>query len=144
MNTVLYEPWNLLQRFQDDVNRMMSGREEGDASRVVTSQWAPAVDIKEEKDRFVIIADVPGVEPKDVEVTMADGVLTIQGERQWKDDTERDGYKRVERARGTFYRRFALPDTADAERISARGAHGVLEITIPKHERVQPRRIEVK
>lgn len=144
MNMMVYEPWSLLQRFQEDVNRLMTGRDEGDLSRVATSQWAPAVDIKEENDRFVILADVPGVEPKDVEVTMADGVLTIKGERQWKDESERDGYRRVERARGTFYRRFALPDTADADRISARGAHGVLEITIPKHERVQPRRIEVK
>jgi HSP20 family protein len=142
-----YEPWNALQKFHDDVNRLFNGRyavvDEGDGSRVVTSHWSPAVDIKEEQNRFVLFADVPGMDPKDIEITMADGVLTIKGERRWEEAEERNGFKRVERARGTFYRRFSLPDTADAEHISARGANGVLEVTIPKQERAQPRRIPV-
>ncbi len=150
MNVVRYEPVNLLRRFQDEVNRMLhddfavSGNLEGDRSRVATSAWTPAVDVKEEAGRFVITADVPGVEPKDIDITMENGVLTIKGERRSEVKDDQEGYKRVERVYGSFYRRFSLPDTADAEGISARSNHGVLEVTIPKKQAVQPRRIEVK
>ncbi len=118
--------------------------DEGDQSNVVTSQWAPRVDIKEESERFLIQADIPGVDPKDIEIAMDKGVLSIKGERntESRDSTER--YTRVERARGVFYRRFALPDTADAAGIRATGRHGVLEISIPKRPESSPRRIEVE
>jgi HSP20 family protein len=102
------------------------------------------VDIKEEAERFVIHADVPGVDPKDIEVTMEDGVLTIRGERKSESREEQDGWKRVERVSGQFFRRFTLPDTADAEGISATGANGVLEVIIPKQAKAQPRKIQVK
>ena len=101
------------------------------------------MDIKEEKDRFVLKADVPGVDPTKIEVTMEAGVLTIQGERMLDDPQDRDEYKRMERRYGTFYRRFSLPDTADAEKISATGKNGVLEVAIPKKEKAQPRKITV-
>ena len=148
MALVRYEPWNLLNQFQDEVNRLFESRlgdlNESDNSSIVTSGWRPAVDIKEEENRFVILADVPGVDPKDIEVTMEDGVLTLKGERSTQKEEEREGYKRIERARGSFYRRFSLPDSANAEGIKAKGKDGVLEIVIPKHERVQPRRITVQ
>jgi HSP20 family protein len=148
MALVRYEPWNLLNQFQTEVNRLFESRlgdlQEGDSSSIVTSGWRPAVDIKEEENRFVILADVPGIDPKDIEVTMEGGVLTLKGERSTQTEEEREGYKRIERARGTFYRRFSLPDSADAEGIKAKGKDGVLEIVIPKHERVQPRRITVQ
>jgi HSP20 family protein len=148
MNVVRYEPWGLLRRFHDDVNQLFGeGRPgsavEGDRSSIVTSNWTPAVDIKEEDERFVLKADVPGVEPKDIEVTMEDGVLTIKGERKHESEEEVNGYKRVERSYGTFYRRFSLPDSANAEGVTAKGKDGVLEVVIPKHEKVQPRRITV-
>ena len=109
----------------------------------MTSHWRPAVDIKEEADRFVIMADLPGVDPGDIEITMENGVLSIKGERKSEIRDEKEGYKRVERVSGTFYRRFSLPDSADAERIAAKGKDGVLEVSLPKHEKVQPRRIAV-
>jgi HSP20 family protein len=114
-----------------------------DVSNVVTSEWVPAVDVKEEPNRFLILADIPGVDPKDLEITMENGVLTIKGERAEEAQEEREGYTRMERVRGTFYRRFTLPDTAESERISAKTKNGVLELVIPKHERVQPRKISV-
>lgn len=144
-----YEPWGLLDRFQQQLNQLgysdksLAGND-NDYSNIVTSHWRPAVDIKEEADRFVIIADLPGVDPKDIEITMDNGVLSIKGERQSEVRDEKEGYKRVERVSGTFYRRFSLPDTADAERIEATGKDGVLEVSLPKHEKVQPRKIEVK
>lgn len=149
MSLVNYEPWSILDRFQQQLNqrgyadRAIAGND-NDYSNVVTSRWSPAVDIKEEADRFLITADLPGVDPKDIEITMDNGVLTIKGERQSEAREEKEGYKRVERVSGAFYRRFSLPDTADAERIEAKGKDGVLEVVLPKHEKVQPRKIEVK
>ena len=148
MNVVRYEPWSVLRKFHDDVNQLFgespwSLPAEDDQSKVVTSRWSPAVDIKEEEDRFVLLADIPGVDSKDIEVTMDKGVLTVKGERSREKEEERNGYKRVERSYGTFYRRFSLPDSADADAITAKGKNGVLEVTIPKHEKVQPRKIAV-
>jgi HSP20 family protein len=144
MNLIQYEPWAALRTLRDDVNRMLAGNLEGDdGSSVVTSRWAPAVDIKEEPDRFVIHADVPGVDPKDIEVTLDNGTLTIRGERKLETEEGEKDYRRVERLYGRFYRRFALPDTADPEKVKATGKNGVLEILIPKQAAVQPKRIEV-
>ncbi|MCX7556675.1 Hsp20/alpha crystallin family protein [Xanthomonadaceae bacterium JHOS43] len=117
---------------------------DGDQSNVVTSQWAPRVDIKEDDGRFVIYADVPGVEPADIEIHMDKGILTIKGERKTISDEENVRFSRVERAQGVFHRRFSLPDSADADAISASGRNGVLEISIPKKPETTPRRIQVK
>ena len=149
MALIHYEPWNLLDRFQDELNRLgltdyfSKNAVDSDNSNVVTSHWRPAVDIREEENRFVILADLPGVDPKDIDITMEQGVLTIKGERVGDKEESHEGYKRVERVRGTFYRRFSLPDSADAERIEAKGKDGVLEIVLPKLEKEQPRRISV-
>jgi len=147
MAVMRYDPWSLLNQVQQEMNRAFEsrlGEAASDNSSVVTSNWTPAVDIKEEEKRFVLYADLPGIDPKDIEVTMDQGVLTIKGERPFAEEGDRTGYKRVERAYGAFYRRFSLPDTADADRIQATGKNGVLEISIPKHERVQPRKISVQ
>lgn len=146
MNVVRYEPWRLLNQLHTEIDQLFTPqrRRPGDeAANVAASDWTPAVDIKEEADRFVIHADVPGVEPKDIEVHMENGILTIKGERRSETQEEREGYKRIERVRGSFYRRFSLPDTANAEAITAKSQHGVLEVVIPKQQKVQPRRIEV-
>lgn len=128
-------PWS---QFHQELNRML-----GENSSIVTSDWVPVVDIKEEKDRFVLHADLPGVDRENIDITMEDGVLSIRGERQLEQVSDGAEYKRVERAHGTFYRRFALPDTADPDKINARCNQGVLEVVIPKRESVQPRRIEI-
>lgn len=120
------------------------GEADTDASSVVTSQWVPRVDIKEEDARFVIFADLPGVDPKDIEIHMDKGILSIKGERTLEKAEENPRFSRVERHHGVFYRRFALPDSADAEGINACGKHGVLEIVIPKRPETTPRRIEVR
>jgi HSP20 family protein len=75
---------------------------------------------------------------------MEDGVLSIKGERESESKEEREHYKRVERVRGSFFRRFSMPDTANAEAISAKSENGVLEIVIPKQEKLQPKRIQVE
>ena len=141
-----YEPWSAMRQLQNEMSRVFDNAVAGaeDGSNVVTSRWTPAVDVQEDAERFVITADVPGVDPKDIEVTMENGVLTIKGERKLEAEDEGDnGYRRVERVYGSFYRRFTLPDTADAEAISANGRHGVLEVVIPKRAALQPKRIAV-
>jgi HSP20 family protein len=146
MAIVRYDPWSVMTQLQEEMNKAFNRVGAGDESSgsVVTADWIPAVDIKEEDDRFVLHADIPGVDPKDIEVNMEDGALCIKGERKTESEEEREGYKRIERARGSFYRRFSLPDSADAEKISARAEHGVLEVVIPKVEKVQPRKISVE
>jgi HSP20 family protein len=91
----------------------------------------------------MIIADIPGVKPEDIEVSMEAGVLTVKGKKESETKTEKEGYKRVERTSGSFYRRFSLPDSADGDAINAKCKHGVLEIIIPKREAVKPKRINV-
>jgi len=141
-----YYPWTQNPRFQDEMKQVFDrffGEDEGDQSNVVTSQWTPRVDIKEEDKRFVILADIPGVDPNDIEVHMDSGILSIKGERKTEAKDQNGKLTRIERSYGAFYRRFALPDSADAEGISANGKHGVLEITIPKKPETTPRRISV-
>ena len=140
MTLMRYQPWENLSRLQREMSRMFDPTSNDEFS---TSDWTPAVDVKEEENQFLITADVPGVDPKDIEVHMEKGVLSIKGERESETKDEREGYKRVERVSGSFFRRFSLPDTADAEAISAKSNHGVLEITIPKKAAEQPRRITI-
>lgn len=142
MNLIPYETRNALTQFHNDFNRMFAnlGRLQDD----VTGAWAPAVDVREEPTQFVVRADLPGIEPKDIAVTMERGALTITGRRESEKKEEKDGYLRTERQCGEFFRRLVLPDTADAERIDAKTEKGVLEIHIPKREAAKAKRIEVK
>ena len=142
MSLTKYEPWSLLEQMRREMDRAMDTRT-AEGSSVATSDWVPAVDIREEKDAFVILADIPGVDPKDIEVHMEAGMLTIKGEKESEKKEEREGYKRVERSYGSFYRRFSLPDSADPDKITAKSNNGVLEVRIAKHEKVQPRKISV-
>ena len=146
MNQVTrYRQWGdypMPNEFRQMLSRVF-GDESGDQSNVVTSEWAPRVDIREEDKRFVIEADIPGVDPKDIEINMDKGVLSIRGERKSEKKVEEGNYTRVERSRGVFHRRFALPDSADPQGISAKGKHGVLEISIPKRPETTPRKIDI-
>ncbi len=115
-----------------------------DTSFVDTGSWAPAVDIKEEKDRFLVIADVPGVKIEDIHISLENNILTIHGERRLEKKEEKEGYSRIERLQGQFYRRFNLPQTVDEAKIQAKCKHGVLEIAIPKRKEAIQKKIEVK
>jgi HSP20 family protein len=142
MALVRYEPINLFDQFNSEINRLFSGTQVQRAANQERG-WAPAVDIREEDDRFVLCADIPGVERKDVEITLEKGVLTIKGERRAESEQQREGFHRRERVHGTFMRQFTLPDTVNAENISATVKEGVLHIDIPKQARPEPRKITV-
>lgn len=145
MNTIRYEPWGLMNQLHNEMNRLFDrGLTADNETDLTATDWVPAVDIKEEPNRFLIHADVPGVDPKDIEITMEGGMLTLKGERKNESREERDGYRRVERVSGQFFRRFTLPETADAEGVNAKGVNGVLEISIPKQAKALPRKITVK
>ncbi|MGI8739208.1 MAG: Hsp20/alpha crystallin family protein [Gammaproteobacteria bacterium] len=143
--TIHRDPWNLVNQWRRDIDRVFGGLDDSvsPAGEVTAAAWAPAVDIKEEDGAYVLHADVPGVDPKDIELDMENGVLTLRGERKAETTEDKDNYRRVERVTGRFYRRFLLPDTADAENISAKSLNGVLEVRIPKQAKVLPRRITV-
>jgi HSP20 family protein len=139
MTIVRYEPWSLVGRWQRQLERALG--EETDGASV---SWIPHVDVREQDGQFVVTADLPGVEGKDIEVTADKGVLTIKGERRSEKQSSKDGYERVERASGTFLRRFTLPASVDAEAIKATHVNGVLEVSIPKRPEAQPRRVTVQ
>ena len=144
MSLIRYNnPWNLLNTLQRELYPEASRLNDDDAS-VATASWAPSVDISEDDKAFTLVADIPGVDPKDIEISMEKGVLTIRGERSTENVEEGNNFRRVERQSGQFYRRFTLPDSADADNIEAKSEHGVVTITIPKQEVAVSRRIEVK
>lgn len=142
MSMIRYEPWGLHRDLMNEFNRMLE-RNAGDASSAATADWSPAVDIEEYADKFVLYADVPGIDPATIEVTLEKGVLTLSGNREKAAEQADIERRRSERASGKFLRRFVLPDTADSEAVSASGKNGVLQIVIPKRAQAQARRIAV-
>ncbi len=144
MNIARFEPWSFVDLLHRDLDRLVGARRVGGDEQSPVADWVPAVDIIEEKDRFVLRADVPGVQTEDIEVAMDNGILSVSGERHAIAPTDDSGVQRIERATGRFLRRFTLPDTANAEGISAKTSNGILEVVIPKAPEIQARRITVE
>ena len=144
MAIVRYEPWAVVNRLHQSLDQFFNDTlSSPEASSPPSVAWVPRVDIHEEKDRFVVLADVPGVDPKDIDITAEKGVLTVRGERRAEKRVTDNGYERLERVSGAFLRRFTLPEGANTESITAKQTNGVLEVTIPKTPAVQPRRISI-
>ena len=141
MTVVRYEPWALVSRLQNEVDRLFGAPLTTAAD---SGAWLPPADIHEEANQFVLHVDLPGVDPKAVEVTSEQGVLTIRGRREDTRKESRAGFRRIERISGEFQRRFSLPETADTQNIKAKVANGVLEVSIPKQAQVQPLKIQVE
>jgi len=129
-----YRPWALFDEMQRGLEAL-HGTE--------THAWTPAVDISEDETHYQIRADLPGVDPKDIEVHLEGDELTLSGERTEETEDKGRNWQRTERVHGQFYRRFRLPESADAEKIEAKSDKGVLEIVIPKQPKTQPRKIAV-
>ena len=144
MNVSRLEPYGLFDLLNRNLDPAWVRRRRtagGNSDRA--TDWIPAVDVIEEKERFVLQADLPGMTPDQIDIRMDKGVLSLSGERARDNDSENVGLQRLERMAGKFERRFTLPETADAENISARSRNGTLEITIPKLPEIQQRRITV-
>jgi len=148
MSVARYEPWNVMSHLQGEINRIFSNASDvnNGTSSSTTADWAPPVDINEYADRFELFVDLPGVDRKAVEITLDNDVLTLSGERLFAKragEEQQIVRQRSERSHGRFHRRFILPETVDTERVSAKGRDGVLELTIAKQAKAQPRRITV-
>jgi HSP20 family protein len=141
MSLVHYKPANLFQQFDNELNRYFSSAHADAANQA--HDWIPAVDIREEENRYVLEADIPGVARENIDISLDDSVLTVKGERTTRSEENGETYRRRERTHGSFVRQFTLPDTVNAEAISATFTDGVLEIGIPKQEKPEARKITV-
>jgi HSP20 family protein len=145
MNLVTYDPFRELRSLQDEVNRLFtSSFNRGGDNEMMRGAWSPSVDIYENKDTIVLEAELPGMSPEDVNISIENNVLTLHGERRFEKKDEQDNFHRVERSYGSFTRSFTLPPTVSSENAEATFENGVLRLTLAKREEAKPRRIEVK
>lgn len=138
-----WEPFRGVTSLQDQINRVFDevvGRTSDESS---LSAWAPAVDIYETEHELVVKADLPDVDPKDIDIRVENNVLTIRGERKFEKKVDEDNYLRVERAYGSFSRSFSLANTVNPEAIKADYRNGVLTLSIPKREEAKLKQIKV-
>jgi HSP20 family protein len=145
-----WDPFQDLRSAQDEMAQMsptlahalgLQGQPQGSGT---ATAWAPALDISERKDAYLVTVELPGVEADDLDITMEDGLLTIQGERQFTQDSSEQQFHRVERRYGAFRRAITLPAHVTAEGIQASVDNGVLQIVVPKAEEATPKRIQVR
>jgi HSP20 family protein len=145
MAIVRWEPFRDLLASQKEFDRLFReaftpGFGEGELS---TRTWAPPVDIFENENNIVLKAELPGVEPKDVEIRVEDNTLYLKGERKFEKETKEENYHRIERSYGSFARSFSLPNSIDAEKVGADYKDGLLTLTLPKREEAKPKTIKI-
>lgn len=130
--------------FQDQINRLLNDAFErtGQQESNLTT-WAPAVDIYENEHELVVKADLPDVDPKDLDIRVENNILSIRGERKFENKVNEDNYLRVERAYGSFSRSFSLANTVNPDGIKADYQNGVLTLNVPKREEAKPKQIKV-
>jgi HSP20 family protein len=147
MNRVRWSPFNEMSLLQNQMNRLFEGALHGWPSEsngtTGTTSWVPAADIYESDNELVVNLDLPGIDPKMVDLRVENNVLTIRGERQFEEKQNQDSYHRVERSYGAFARSFTLSTAVDPEKIRASYKAGVLSITLPKAEAAKPKRIQI-
>jgi HSP20 family protein len=140
-----WDPFRELSSIQNELNRLFGrtfGTEGDEDARM--AQWVPAVDVAETQDRYVITAELPGVKPEEVDISVENSMLTITGERKFYSQNKEEDFHRIERRFGSFVRTLTLPSVADPERIQASFDDGVLTIEVPKREEAKPRKIQIK
>jgi HSP20 family protein len=145
MAIVRFEPFRDLLTSQREYVRLLkeafspvSGETE-----VSTRAWAPPVDIYETEDAIVLKAELPGIDPKDVEVRVEDNTLYLKGERNYEKEVNEQNYHRIERSYGSFARSFSLPNSISAEKVKAEYKDGLLTLTMPKREEAKPKTIKI-
>ena len=139
-----YSPVRELMTMNDRLNRIFDEAFGGQNGALEHGQWAPAVDLREEENEFILQADMPGMKKEDIDINVENSVLTIQGERRFEAEDRRESYHRVERAYGRFVRSFTLPTRVKADAITASYKDGILEVVIPKAEESKPKKIAIK
>ena len=146
MNMIKYDPFRELRSLHDEMSRLFTGGTPAGSGReeMMGGAWNPSVDVFEDKDAVKIIAELPGVKPADVKLSIENNVLTLRGEKKQVAEETTERVHRYERSYGMFERSFALPNTVDVERVEAKFDNGLLTIHLAKVERARPREIEVK
>jgi HSP20 family protein len=149
MAIVRFEPFRDLLSLQDRMNRLFdesyrsTQRGAPDDEWALGGLWAPAVDIYEQGTDIVLKAELPGVDPKDVDIRLENNVLSLRGQRKLEGEVKRESYHRVERSYGTFSRSFTLPTVVDQAAIKAEFKDGLLQVVLPKREEAKPKQIQV-
>src|SRR5271167_2948947 len=145
MRTTLsrWEPFRGAATLQEQVNRLFGNVLEHSGEESNLTSWAPAVDIYETEHELVVKADLPEVDPKDLDIRVENNLLTIRGERKFEKKVNEENYLRVERAYGSFSRTFSLANTVNSEAIKADYQNGVLTLSLPKREEAKPKQIKV-
>ncbi len=144
MTLMRFSPMRELMSMHDQLNRLFDESVARGSAEVDYGTWSPAVDLREEEDRFILQADMPGMKKEDIEINVENSVLTIRGERRFEQEVKKETYHRIERAYGKFTRSFTLPSRVKAEAISANYKDGTLEVVIPKAEESKPKRISIQ
>lgn len=139
-----WEPFRGVATLQDQINRLFNDAFERKGEESSLSAWAPAVDIYETEQELVVKADLPDVDPQDLDIRVENNLLAIRGERKFEKKVSEENYLRVERSYGSFARSFTLANTVNSEAIKADYQNGVLTLTIPKREEAKPKQIKVK
>ncbi len=135
LSTLKSEMDRLLDDFFGDKGQLANRSERG---------WLPAIDLSETKDAILVKADIPGIDPKDMDVSLQGDLLVIRGERKEEKEEKDENFHRVEIRRGAFTRSIRIPVAVDADRIEAKYENGVLKIKLPKKEEIKPKQIEIK
>jgi len=138
-----WEPFRGVTTLQDQINRLFNDTFERTGEQSNLSAWAPAVDIYETEQELVVKADLPDVDPKDLDIRVENNLLTIRGERKFEKRVNEENYLRVERSFGSFARSFTLANTVNPDAIKAEYQNGVLTLSIPKREEAKPKQIKV-
>jgi len=138
-----WEPFRGATSLQDQINRVFNDVLERTGEESSLTAWAPAVDIYETEHELVLKADLPDIDPKDLDIRVENNILTIRGERKFEKNVNEENYLRVERSYGSFTRSFTLANTVNSEAIKAAYENGVLTLTIPKREEAKPKQIKV-
>jgi HSP20 family protein len=138
------DPFRELLNLQRGINQLFDNSVgQGSSEGVALNTWTPTVDIYEDETSFMIKLELPEVNREDVKVNLHENTLSISGERRLENEDKRDGYHRVERSYGQFYRSFTLPPNVNPEGINAQFKDGMLRLSIPKKEEAKPKQIEV-
>lgn len=144
MNLTRYDPFEEIVPLRNKVDRLFNRFFEAEEEPMLTAKWAPVADILETKDAYIVRAELPGFEEKDINIEIENNVLTLKGERKFEAKTEEKDFRRIERNYGQFMRTFTLPQNVYTDKITAVYVNGVIEVTVPKKEEAKPKKINLE
>lgn len=145
MAIIKFDPFRDMITLRDKMNKLFEDAfvQRGEDKDMISSAWLPAVDIFESDNELVLTAEVPGIDEKDIEISLENNVLSIKGERKFDKETKEENYHRIERSYGTFYRSFTLPSYVDSEKINAVHENGILKIRMSKKHELKPKKVKI-